>query len=60
MDMIVKLIIHQQQVAGFIGRQCYSYFQSHDELEKESLSKEKSECALDRKSQRMFEGFSDE
>jgi len=34
-----------------------SYFESHDELEKELLSKEKKETPLDRKSQRMFEGF---
>jgi len=34
-----------------------SYFESHDELEKELLSKEKKETPLDRKSQRMFQGF---
>ena len=34
-----------------------SYFESHDELEKELISKEKKETPLDRKSQRMFEGF---
>ncbi len=34
-----------------------SYFDSHDELEKELLSKEKKETPLDWKSQRMFQGF---
>ena len=34
-----------------------SYFDSHDELEKELISKGKKETPLDRKMQRMFEGF---
>lgn len=34
-----------------------SYFDSHDELEKELLSKEKKATPLDWKSQRMFQGF---
>lgn len=34
-----------------------SYFESHDDLEKALLSKEKKETPLDRKSQRMFAGF---
>jgi serine/threonine protein kinase len=34
-----------------------SYFESHDDLEKALLSKERKETPLDWKSQRMFEGF---
>jgi hypothetical protein len=34
-----------------------SYFESHDDLEKALLSKEKKEKPLDRKSQRLFAGF---